>query len=199
MRRPTKVRIFMSKRMSLVSIAPPGPYLAPHIIRERHMKLNAGLQSWRLFQHFRRVLLLALAGCAQPALTSAVAIPSISSGQARIWIYRDYQPSEPQSGCGYDQWCQCRRCATRRRGFLSRCSTRSLSYRRRKLWHRYRPVLRHRPSRRGGSLRPDPIAERLGDRWRRRCGRFQARQVLCPPSPGATCSRPDRVQPILWR
>ena len=27
-------------------------------------------------------------------------------------------------------------------------------------------ILRHRPSRRGGSLRPDPIAERLGDRWR---------------------------------
>ena len=55
------------------------------------MKLNAGLQSWRLFQ---RVLLLAVAGCAQPALTSAVVIPLISPSEARIWIYRDYQPSE---------------------------------------------------------------------------------------------------------
>jgi hypothetical protein len=58
------------------------------------MKLNAGLQSWRLLQLFQRVLLLALAGCAQPVLTSAVAIPSISPSEARIWIYRDYQPSE---------------------------------------------------------------------------------------------------------
>jgi hypothetical protein len=40
------------------------------------------------------LLLLALAGCAQPGLTSAVAIPSISPSEARIWIYRDYQPSE---------------------------------------------------------------------------------------------------------
>jgi hypothetical protein len=84
----------MPKGMSLVGIAPPGPYLARHIIRERHMKFNAGLQSWRLLQLFQRVLLLAVAGCAQPALTSTVAIPPISPSEARIWIYRDYQPSE---------------------------------------------------------------------------------------------------------
>ena len=82
---------FMPKRMSLVSIAPPGPYLARHIIRERHMKLNVGLQSWRLVPLFQRLLLLAVAGCAQPALTSAVAIPSISPSEARIW-YRDVPP-----------------------------------------------------------------------------------------------------------
>ena len=58
------------------------------------MKLNVGLQSWRLVPLFQRLLLLAVAGCAQPALTSEVAIPSISPSEARIWIYRDYQPSE---------------------------------------------------------------------------------------------------------
>ena len=58
------------------------------------MKLGAGSQSWRLIRVFQGVLLLAVAGCAQPALTSAVAVPSIPPGGARIWIYRDYQPSE---------------------------------------------------------------------------------------------------------
>jgi hypothetical protein len=58
------------------------------------MKLGAGLQSWRLIRVFQGVLSLVIAGCAQPALTSAVVVPSIPSGEARIWIYRDYQPSE---------------------------------------------------------------------------------------------------------
>jgi hypothetical protein len=40
------------------------------------MKLGAGSQSWRLIRVFQGVLLLAVAGCTQPALTSAVAVPS---------------------------------------------------------------------------------------------------------------------------
>src|SRR6266478_10062218 len=37
-------------------------------------------------------LLLAMAGCAQPAVTAAVGIPPIPTGEARIWFYRDYEP-----------------------------------------------------------------------------------------------------------
>src|SRR5438132_4214263 len=37
-------------------------------------------------------LLLAMAGCAQPAVTAAVGIPPIPAGEARIWFYRDYEP-----------------------------------------------------------------------------------------------------------
>jgi hypothetical protein len=38
------------------------------------------------------MLLLAAAGCAQPAVTAAVTIPPIPAGDARIWVYRDYEP-----------------------------------------------------------------------------------------------------------
>ena len=45
---------------------------------------------------FRRAmpaaLLAALAGCAQPPRTSAVAVPPLPAGKARIWVYRDYEP-----------------------------------------------------------------------------------------------------------
>lgn len=37
-------------------------------------------------------LLLAGAACAQPAVTAAVSIPPVPAGEARIWIYRDYEP-----------------------------------------------------------------------------------------------------------
>src|SRR5260370_38892417 len=40
------------------------------------------------------VLSLARAACAQPAATTTVAIPPIPPGQARNWIYRDFEPSE---------------------------------------------------------------------------------------------------------
>ncbi len=39
-------------------------------------------------------LLLAAASCAQPPPTSSVAIPPIPPGAARLWFYRDYEPSE---------------------------------------------------------------------------------------------------------
>src|SRR5437868_14700551 len=38
------------------------------------------------------VLLVAVAGCAQQAVTAAVSIPPIPTGEARIWFYRDYEP-----------------------------------------------------------------------------------------------------------
>ena len=37
-------------------------------------------------------LLLAMAGCAQPAVTASVSIPPVPAGQARIWFYRNYEP-----------------------------------------------------------------------------------------------------------
>ena len=40
------------------------------------------------------VLLLATAACAQSAATTTVAIPPVPPGEARIWIYRDFEPSE---------------------------------------------------------------------------------------------------------
>lgn len=38
-------------------------------------------------------LLPALLGCAPRPSVSSVAVPPISPGQARIWFYRDYEPS----------------------------------------------------------------------------------------------------------
>ena len=39
-------------------------------------------------------LLLAAASCAQLPPTSSVVIPPIPAGEARLWFYRDYEPSE---------------------------------------------------------------------------------------------------------
>jgi hypothetical protein len=39
-------------------------------------------------------LLLAAASCAQLPPTSSVVIPPIPPGAARLWFYRDYEPSE---------------------------------------------------------------------------------------------------------
>jgi hypothetical protein len=39
-------------------------------------------------------LLLAAASCTQLPATSAVEIPPIPPGAARLWFYRDYEPSE---------------------------------------------------------------------------------------------------------
>src|SRR6266478_787003 len=39
-------------------------------------------------------LLLAAASCTQLPPTSAVVIPPIPPGAARLWFYRDYEPSE---------------------------------------------------------------------------------------------------------
>ena len=38
--------------------------------------------------------LLLMAGCAEPAHTSAVAVPPIPAGAARVWVYRDFEPYE---------------------------------------------------------------------------------------------------------
>ena len=38
------------------------------------------------------ILLLAMTGCAQPAPIAAAAIPPIPGGEARIWVYRTYEP-----------------------------------------------------------------------------------------------------------
>lgn len=40
------------------------------------------------------VAALAASGCAQTSAVGSVAIPPVTPGQARIWVYRDYQPSE---------------------------------------------------------------------------------------------------------
>jgi len=53
----------------------------------------------KLASHLRHgaaaaALLLALANCGALPPTSAVAIPPIPSGAARIWFYRDYEPYE---------------------------------------------------------------------------------------------------------
>ena len=60
-----------------------------------------GVNSASLPSFLRRalpaVLLAVLAGCAQLPRTSAVAVPPLAAGKARIWFYRDY---EPYSGKG---------------------------------------------------------------------------------------------------
>ena len=37
-------------------------------------------------------LLLSTANCAQPAIMGSVAIPPVPAGEARIWVYRNYEP-----------------------------------------------------------------------------------------------------------
>jgi len=39
-------------------------------------------------------LLLIAAGCAQPTATVSVVAPPVPSGQARVWFYRPWEPSE---------------------------------------------------------------------------------------------------------
>jgi hypothetical protein len=39
-------------------------------------------------------LLLATASCAQPVVTTPLAIPPIPPGEARVWFYREFIPSE---------------------------------------------------------------------------------------------------------
>jgi hypothetical protein len=38
------------------------------------------------------ILLAAITGCAHPTPTAAAAIPPIPAGEARIWVYRTYEP-----------------------------------------------------------------------------------------------------------
>jgi len=46
----------------------------------------------RLANAVAGALLLFTANCAQPAITGSITIPPIPAGEARIWIYRDYEP-----------------------------------------------------------------------------------------------------------
>jgi hypothetical protein len=48
----------------------------------------------RRFRGAAVALLLAVANCAQLPPTSAVVIPPIPNGAARIWFYREYEPYE---------------------------------------------------------------------------------------------------------
>src|SRR6266446_3442230 len=54
--------------------------------------MNASSLSRLLGRAGHSALLLATASCAQPAATTAVAIPTIPAGEARISFYRDYEP-----------------------------------------------------------------------------------------------------------
>src|ERR1700730_8422165 len=56
------------------------------------MRVFAASRSRWLVQAGRSTLLLAVMGCAQPAVTSSVAVPPIPVTEARIWLYRDYEP-----------------------------------------------------------------------------------------------------------
>src|SRR5271155_2325088 len=56
------------------------------------MRENKNSAACRLMGVAQSVLLVALAGCAQQAVTAAVTIPPIPAGEARIWFYRDNEP-----------------------------------------------------------------------------------------------------------
>lgn len=49
------------------------------------------LSSW-LVRTGQIALLVATAGCAQPAPTASVAVPPVPAGEGRIWVYRNYEP-----------------------------------------------------------------------------------------------------------
>jgi hypothetical protein len=59
-----------------------------------HMSCEPAPVRRRLLLAAAACLTLAGVACAQPAPTASVAIPPIPPGEARIWIYRAYQPSE---------------------------------------------------------------------------------------------------------
>src|SRR6201998_3499545 len=56
------------------------------------MRKNKNSAACWLMGVARGVLVMALAGCAQQAVTAPVSIPPIPAGEARIWFYRDYEP-----------------------------------------------------------------------------------------------------------
>jgi hypothetical protein len=61
------------------------------------MKNNAVFLPRWLMRTGQCAVLLATAACAQPAATTAVSIPPVPGGEARIWVYRD---NEPYAGKG---------------------------------------------------------------------------------------------------
>jgi hypothetical protein len=54
------------------------------------MRRRAALVLWSSIAAV--ALLLALPGCAQPTPIAGAGIPPIPAGQARIWVYRTYEP-----------------------------------------------------------------------------------------------------------
>ena len=61
----------------------------------RPIRAQLGLLS-RCWAKWASGLLLIVAGCTQPPATTQlpVAAPPVPAGQARIWFYRDWEPSE---------------------------------------------------------------------------------------------------------
>jgi hypothetical protein len=56
------------------------------------MNMNAVRRSSWVVRAGQLALLLATAGCAQPAPTAAVTVPPVPAGEGRIWVYRNYEP-----------------------------------------------------------------------------------------------------------
>jgi hypothetical protein len=56
------------------------------------MSVGTKLSPRPLVRVARSALLLATAGCAQPAVTGSVGVPPVPAGEARVWFYRDYEP-----------------------------------------------------------------------------------------------------------
>src|SRR5487761_1324204 len=56
--------------------------------------IAAARRRGRRFAAAAGLLLAALSGCSARPTVSSVAIPPIPSGEGRVWVYRDYIPSE---------------------------------------------------------------------------------------------------------
>jgi hypothetical protein len=63
----------------------------------KRMSIIYTMPSHRLRQTSAFLILLAVAACAQPPVTSSVAIPPIPAGEARVWFYRDEGPYDSQA------------------------------------------------------------------------------------------------------
>ena len=107
-------------------------------------------------------LLLIAAGCAQPTATVPVVAPPIPSGQARVWFYRPWEPSESLNLALIDMNGSSIGGCRKRQRILSRCSARALSHRAGELQPGLRSGQKCRPRSRPAALRQNHLVGKLG-------------------------------------
>ena len=144
------------------------------------------------------MVLAMVAGCARNPTVGSVSVAPILPGEARLWFYRVYLPSETlnmtkvtMNGvyAGYAQLGG---------AFYRDCSAWDPSHRSRELRQGFQSVGRSCPRRGAGGLCQGRLVAQLGERLR---GRTDDRtgHVLCPADAPADCTRRDRTKLLRRR
>ena len=84
-------------------------------------------------------------GCAEPAATAPATAPLIPSGEARVWFYRPWEPSESFNLARIDMNDSYVGAVENGGAFYRDVPARALSHRARELWSGYQPGQKRRP------------------------------------------------------